>query len=65
MTRSKVIQWGNSLAIKLPKSVRDTSGLQLGDDLDIFITGDKELVIKKSDGAKHVYDNYKSAEIID
>ena len=46
-TDSKVIQWGNSCAIKLPKSIRDIVGLVRGDNLRIYVTEENDIVVKK------------------
>ena len=64
MVRSQVIQWGNSLAIKLPKPVRDTLNLSKGDFLNIYLTDKNEMVIKRADG-EVLYDTYKAGEIVE
>ena len=37
--RSQVLKWGNSLAVRLPKSVADDARLKAGDPLEIAVGG--------------------------
>lgn len=41
-----VSKWGNSLAVRIPKSVAETAGLQEGCELDMTAT-DSEVHLKK------------------
>ncbi len=34
----KVAKWGNSLAVRLPAELIETSGLKEGDEVDIIVT---------------------------
>lgn len=38
--QAQVLKWGNSLAIRIPKSIADDAHLQLGDPLEIAVAGD-------------------------
>ncbi|MGI0069928.1 MAG: AbrB/MazE/SpoVT family DNA-binding domain-containing protein [Nitrosopumilaceae archaeon] len=44
--RAKLVKWGNSVGLSLPKPVRDSLNLEAGDEVEIV---DKEdyLVVKK------------------
>ena len=41
----QVAKWGNSLAIRLPKSVVEILGLKEGDDIEITVAGTRRLDI--------------------
>jgi antitoxin MazE len=38
--QAKVLKWGNSLAVRIPKPVADEAHLQVGDPLEIEIGAD-------------------------
>jgi antitoxin MazE len=38
--QAQVLKWGNSLAIRLPKSIAEDARLQLGDPLEIAVAAD-------------------------
>lgn len=38
--QAQALQWGNSLAVRIPKPVADDAHLQLGDPLEIAVAGD-------------------------
>jgi AbrB family looped-hinge helix DNA binding protein len=45
--KSKLVKWGNSVGVSLPKPIRDTLNLKAGDELQLI---DKEdyVIIKKA-----------------
>ena len=43
----QVSKWGNSLAVRLPKAVVDALGLKEGDDVEVTVTGDRELTVAR------------------
>ena len=43
----KLVKWGNSVGISLPKPVRDSLSLHAGDNVEIIDTADS-IVIKKA-----------------
>lgn len=43
----QVAKWGNSLAVRLPQSVVDALKLKEGDQLQIEVTGARELAVGK------------------
>jgi AbrB family looped-hinge helix DNA binding protein len=38
--RAKLVKWGNSVGLSLPKPIRDNLDLQAGDEVEIVDTGD-------------------------
>jgi antitoxin MazE len=38
--QAQVLKWGNSLAVRIPKSIADDARLQLGDPLEIAVASD-------------------------
>ncbi len=40
----KVSEWGNSLAVRLPKAVIDQLGLKAGDEAQVELEGDKAIL---------------------
>jgi antitoxin MazE len=47
----QVSKWGNSLAIRIPNVVVRTLKLKEGDEVEVTVAGDRELVLKR-DGRK-------------
>ena len=43
----QVSKWGNSLAIRIPASVVEALRLKEGDNVEIFVEGDKSFSIRK------------------
>jgi antitoxin MazE len=44
----RVAKWGNSLAIRLPRAVVEALGLKEGDDIEVHVTGRRNLEIERS-----------------
>lgn len=44
----QVCKWGNSLAIRLPAAIVEILDLKEGDDIQIRVAGDNDLVVKQS-----------------
>jgi antitoxin MazE len=44
----QVAKWGNSLAIRLPRSVVEALGLKEGDSIEIQVAGTRTFEIEKS-----------------
>ena len=44
----QVAKWGNSLAIRLPRSVVTALGLKAGDTIDIHVAGRRAFEIERS-----------------
>ncbi len=42
-----VAKWGNSLAIRIPAAIIKALDLKEGDDVEIFIEGDKQFALKR------------------
>jgi antitoxin MazE len=43
-----VAKWGNSLAVRLPKSVVEALGLKEGDDIEIHVAGRRMFEIERA-----------------
>lgn len=43
----QVSKWGNSLAVRLPKSLVDRMKLQPGDQLDVVAAGEGRIAVEK------------------
>ena len=43
----QIAKWGNSLAVRLPKSVVDALKLKEGDDLQIHVVGSRAVEVEK------------------
>ena len=50
----KVAKWGNSLAVRLPRSVVDALGLKAGDSIDIHVAGARFLEIEKTPASREL-----------
>jgi antitoxin MazE len=48
----EVSQWGDSLAVRLPKELVEKMGLRAGDELNIVDVVERTLVVPKEDGRK-------------
>lgn len=44
----QVAKWGNSLAVRLPRSVVEALGLKEGDSIDIHVAGPRTFAVEKS-----------------
>jgi antitoxin MazE len=44
----RVAKWGNSLAIRLPRSVVEALKLKEGDSIDVHVVGARSLEVEKS-----------------
>jgi antitoxin MazE len=55
----QVSKWGNSLAIRIPASVVEALGLKEGDNVDIFVEGEKSLSIRKSAEARELLERVR------
>jgi antitoxin MazE len=43
----QVAKWGNSLAVRLPKSVVELLGLKEGDSIEIHVAGERSFEVSK------------------
>jgi antitoxin MazE len=48
----QVSKWGDSLAVRLPKSLVDKMGLRVGDELDIVDVAERTPIVQKEDRRK-------------
>lgn len=47
----QVAKWGNSLAVRLPRSVVDALGLKEGDSIQIHVAGARTFAVEKAPAA--------------
>ena len=50
----QVAKWGNSLAVRLPRSVVEALGLKEGDAIEIHVAGTRAFAISKAPGEREV-----------
>ena len=50
----QVSKWGNSLAVRLPAAVVEVLDLKEGDDIEIHVTGSRNLEISKAPEARKI-----------
>jgi antitoxin MazE len=50
----QVAKWGNSLAVRLPRSVVEALGLKEGDSIEIHVAGERTFEIAKTPGAQEL-----------
>ena len=48
----RVSKWGNSLAVRLPKTLVEKMGLRAGDELNIVDVVERTLVVRRKTGAR-------------
>jgi antitoxin MazE len=48
----QVLKWGDSLAVRLPKTLVEKMGLRAGDELDIVDVVERTLIVQKEDRRK-------------
>ena len=53
----QVSKWGDSLAVRLPKSLVEKMGLEAGDELTIVDVIERTLVVEKEDRRKAALEN--------
>ena len=46
----RVARWGNSLAIRLPASVVEALALKEGDDIEVFVAGERAFEMSRKPG---------------
>ncbi len=50
----QVAKWGNSLAVRLPAAVVEVLDLKEGDDIEIHVTGSRNLEISKTPEVREI-----------
>jgi antitoxin MazE len=55
----RVAKWGNSLAIRLPRSVVEVLGLKEGDSIEIHIADRRSFAIEKAPTAKQLLEQLR------
>ena len=49
-----VAKWGNSLAVRLPAAVVEALELKEGDDIEIFVAGDRRFAVSRKPGREEL-----------
>ena len=49
-----IAKWGNSLAVRLPAAVVDALSLREGDDIEIFVRGERSFEVRRKPDAKEL-----------
>lgn len=44
----RVGRYGNSIGVGIPKDIAEALGIQIGDDLEVVVNDNKEIVLKKA-----------------
>ncbi|MCY4128615.1 MAG: AbrB/MazE/SpoVT family DNA-binding domain-containing protein [Gammaproteobacteria bacterium] len=55
----RVAKWGNSLAVRLPKSLVDELGLKPGDRLDVLSARSDRIVVARDETKKKAVDRMR------
>lgn len=61
MATTQVAKWGNSLALRIPKSVAQDAQLQEGDPVTVTVASQGNLVVK---AARHRYSGKRLVSLI-
>jgi antitoxin MazE len=56
----QVSKWGNSLAVRLPKSVVDALGLKEGDEIEISIAGEHRFEVERDRSREEALDRVRA-----
>lgn len=56
----QIAKWGNSLAVRLPKSLVEALDLKPGDTIEIVAASQTRIEIKRDDTRKHALDRLRS-----
>ena len=46
-TKSRINEWGNSIAVRIPKPLADSLNFTKGDEIELFIDEDKKMLCVK------------------
>jgi antitoxin MazE len=56
----KVAKWGNSLAVRLPAAVVETLRLKEGDEIEIHVTGAREVRVARKPGRQDLLNQLRA-----
>jgi len=56
----RLAQWGNSLAVRIPQDVIATLALQAGDDIELYVHGEREFAVKKKPAPAELLHNVRA-----
>ncbi len=54
--KTQVAKWGNSMAVRIPKTVAEGAKLRPGDNLELSVEGSGTVMIRKKKGASKLKD---------
>ena len=54
--KTQVAKWGNSMAVRIPKTVAEGAKLRPGDNLELSVEGPGTVMIRKKKGASKLKD---------
>jgi len=54
--KTQIAKWGNSMAVRIPKSVAQAAKLRPGDHLELAVEGSGVVTIRKKKGAASLKD---------
>ena len=58
----QVSKWGDSLAVRLPKTLVEKMGLRAGDELNIVDVFERTLVVEREDRRKAALENIRARQ---
>ena len=58
----QVSKWGDSLAVRLPKTLVDKMGLKAGDELNIIDVAERTLLVEKENRRKAALENIRARQ---
>ena len=58
----QVSKWGDSLAVRLPKTLVDSMGLKAGDELNIVDVVERTLVVEREDRRKAALEKIRARQ---
>ncbi|MFI5015214.1 MAG: AbrB/MazE/SpoVT family DNA-binding domain-containing protein [Hyphomicrobiales bacterium] len=58
----QVSKWGNSLAVRLPKTLVEDMGLKEGDSVDVVPAGDQRIAIVRREGRTTFLDKLRALQ---
>ena len=55
-----VAKWGNSLAVRLPSAVVEALQLREGDDIEIYVTGSRQMGVARKPGRAELIERLRA-----
>ena len=64
VARAKVVKWGNSQGVRIPRNVIDAAGLRVGDDVSLRVDGHTIVIAVMSPQLRYRRAGHRSIEEI-